>query len=233
MLISIVTPALNEAHTLPLRAGDLRVQDGEWEWIVADGASDDATVEVARACGARVVHAPRGRARQLDAGAAAATGEVLLFLHADTALPAGALAAIRGALRRPEVAGGNFRLRFDERGPSAVLFEWIYAVQQTVLRTYFGDSAIFVRRAVFDRLGGFGTVPVMEDDAFVRRLERGGRTVRLPLAVVTSARRYRGRPLRTLARWIAIMVLARLGVPPQRLARLYPPHRTQQQAPPA
>lgn len=224
MLISIVMPALDEAANLPARAREITRQAEPWEWIVADGGSADATVALARAAGAKVVRTARGRGIQLDAGARVARGEALLFLHADTVLADGAISAIRAALRQPDVAGGNFALRFDERGPAALLFEFCYLAQQRLAHTYFGDSAIFVRRHVYDRIGGFGAAPVMEDYAFVRRLERAGRTVRLPLAVTTSSRRYRGRPLRALARWISIMALYRLGVSPQRLARWYRPH---------
>ena len=161
----------------------------------------------------------------MDAGAAAASGDVFLFLHADTTLDAGALAAIRRALADERVAGGNFTLRFDDEGAGGRVFALIYALQQRLLRVYFGDSAIFVRRAAFEPLGGFGTEPLMEDYAFVRRLEAYGRTCKLRSIVRTSARRYRGRPVRTFLRWMTLMLLYRLGVPPARLQRFYREHR--------
>lgn len=222
MLISIVMPTLNEVVNLPARAAEIERQRGPWEWIVADGGSTDATRDVARRLGAEVIVAPRGRGRQLDAGAAQARGAVLLFLHADTSLPAGACEAVRAAAR--QAVGGNFALRFDERSPTVRFFEAFYRVQQSIFGVYYGDSAIFVRADAYRRIGGFGTQPIMEDYAFVRRLERCGRTRRLRLAVTTSSRRFRGRPLRMVCRWIAIVVLYRLGIPPTRLARLYRPH---------
>jgi len=227
MRVSIVTPTLNEERNVAARALELGRQSGPWEWIVADGGSSDRTVDVAAECGALIVVSKRGRGAQLGAGAAAASGDIFLFLHADTSLPDGALDAVRAALGRSELVGGNFALRFDEPGVPAILFAFVYHVQQRVMRTYFGDSAIFVRRSVYERLGGFPDVAILEDDAFVRRLERAGQTVRIPLAVTTSARRYQGRPVRTLLRWMAILLLHRFGIPAQRLARLYAPHRDQ------
>jgi len=233
MRISVVMPALDEAANMAARGRELREQsDDAWEWIVADGGSTDATVECAIAAGARVVRSPRGRGLQLDAGARLATGDILLFLHADTKLPREAFSAIRDALQRPDVVGGNFRLRFDERTVVATFFETVYATRQRLLQTFFGDSAIFVRRTIYDRIGGFGDAPIMEDYAFSVALRKAGRTVRLPIAVHTSARRYQRRPLRTLWTWISIMTLYRLGVSPARLARSYRPHEIQNRPPP-
>ncbi|MCZ7567927.1 MAG: TIGR04283 family arsenosugar biosynthesis glycosyltransferase [Ardenticatenaceae bacterium] len=223
VLISVITPALNEEEMLPLRAAEVAAQTPPWEWVVADGGSRDATVAAARAHGAIVVVAPRGRGAQLNAGAAAAQGEVLLFLHADTALPPGSLDAVRTAATDPALVGGNFRLRFEGRDVASRLFTAYYRAQQQWLNVYYGDSAIFVRREVFAALSGFRNDPIMEDYDFVRRLEQLGPTACLPLTVTTSARRYRGRVVRTIATWASILLLYRLGVPPARLARLYAP----------
>ncbi|GAC1419759.1 MAG: TIGR04283 family arsenosugar biosynthesis glycosyltransferase [Candidatus Velthaea sp.] len=220
----MIMPVLNEASNLAERAAELARQSGPLEWIVADGGSSDDSVALARSLGAQVVVSPRGRGRQMDAGAAAAVGDVFLFLHADTALDDGALSAIRLALADERVAGGNFTLRFDDDGAAGRLFVLIYALQQRLMRVYFGDSAIFVRRATFALLAGFGTEPLMEDYAFVRRLEAHGRTRKLRSIVRTSARRYRGRPVRTLLRWMVLMLLYRLGVSPARLQRFYREH---------
>ncbi len=217
-------PVLNEARALALRQAELPVQAPPWEWIVVDGGSDDGTPEIARTLGARTVVAERGRARQMNAGAAVATGDVVLFLHADTTLAAGALDEIRRVLRDPAVAGGNFTLRFDDPALPARVLAAIYALQQRVLGIWFGDSAIFCRRSIFERLGGFPQLPIMEDLAFVDRLRTAGRTIKLALPVITSARRYRGRLFATSVRWISIYSLYRLGVAPKRLAHLYRPH---------
>ena len=214
-------PTLNEASNIPARARELEGQAGPLEWIVVDGGSTDATVDAAARAGARIVHSPRGRGQQLDSGAAAATGQAFLFLHADTALAPGALDAIRAALRDGRVVGGNFALRFSERGATATVFAWGYALQQRFLQTFYGDSAIFVRASTFSAIGGFGSEPLMEDYAFVRRLYRAGAVERIGLVVTTSSRRYAGRPVRMLMLWAAILALYRLGVPTRWLVRLY------------
>ena len=221
MLISIVTPTLNEETTLPHRATELAAQTPPWEWIVADGGSRDATISVGTSLGARVVASPRGRGLQLNAGAALAQGEVLLFLHADTVLPPGSLEAIRAALVEPRLIGGNFDLRFEGEDRASQVLTGLNRAQRRLFNVYYGDSAIFVRREVFESLGGFRDYPIMEDYDFVQRMKRLGKTTCLPLTVTTSARRYRGRIVKTAAIWGSIFLLYNLGVPPSRLVRLY------------
>jgi rSAM/selenodomain-associated transferase 2 len=223
--VSVITPALNEAHNLTERARELSRQQPPWEWIVVDGGSDDGTPQRARDAGATVLSAPRGRGTQLNAGARSAEGEVLLFLHADTSLPDRAFEAIRDACREARIVGGNFAFRFDDDSFAGRFLGVVYAGKQRLLRAWYGDSAMFVRREIFSALGGFEDFPIMEDLDFAVRLRRFGATVRLPLTVTSSARRYRGRLVATIARWTVIFGLYKLGVSPHRLARLYPPHR--------
>ncbi len=225
LTISVVTPALNQAVNLRGRARELARQQGPWEWIVADGGSDDDTVRVARDEGARAIITPHGRGPQMNAGANATRGEVLLFLHADSALPDGAFDAIRAVLADARVGGGNFAFRFDDEGFGGRLLDAVYAHKQRLFGIWYGDSATFVRRTVFTALGGFADVPIMEDIAFAERLRRHARTVRIPLVVRASARRYRGRLFATIVRWTALLALYKLGVAPHRLARFYPPYR--------
>jgi len=224
LTISVVMPTLNEADNVRVRGREIARQTGPWEWIVADGGSGDGTLRAAEETGACAMAAPRGRGPQMNTGASAATGQILLFLHADSALPDGAFAAIRAALDDPRVIGGNFAFRFDDDGLGDRLLGSVYALKQRLFGIWYGDSATFVRRDAFVVLGGFTHVPIMEDIAFAERLRRHGRTVRLPLAVTSSARRYRGRLLRTTLRWTAIFALYKLGVAPHRLTRFYPPH---------
>jgi cellulose synthase/poly-beta-1,6-N-acetylglucosamine synthase-like glycosyltransferase len=168
------------------------------------------------------VRAVRGRAGQMNAGAAVANGEALVFLHADTRLPDRAYAELRRALADPDVVGGNFELRFDGSDRfSRVLSEW-YALQRRA-QVYYGDSAIWLRRETFERLGGFRPLQIMEDYDLVRRMERTGRTARLAGPAVTSARRWQHLGLaRTIASWVVIRWLFVAGASPARLARLYP-----------
>ncbi len=222
-IISIVIPTLNEARRLPHLLADLRAGGAAAEIIVADGGSTDDTREVAREMGADVIRSARGRGHQIAAGAAAARGESLLFLHADSRFPSGGLARIDELLAaRPEIVGGNFRLDFDgETGFDAWLerfYAWIRA-----RGFYYGDSGIFVRRAVYERIGGVRPIALMEDYDFVRRLERAGPTICIndpPL--VTSSRRFTGRsPAAIVFGWLNIHILFHLGVSPDRLAQLY------------
>jgi rSAM/selenodomain-associated transferase 2 len=214
-------------------------QEGEWiaravcsaravadEVIVADGGSPDKTVAEARAAGARIVQAPRGRGRQLAAGARAASGDVLLFLHADTLLPSEARLSIERALVDRRVIGGNFLLRFEPATALSRVFTSLYDVRRRALGIYYGDSPLFVRRKDYERLGGFPEQALFEDYAFARVLQRSGQTryVR-DVAAVTSSRRYVDRPWSTLMQWTVLQALYSLGAPPEALARWYAPIR--------
>ncbi len=193
-MISVVIPTLNEAARLPQLLGRLAAEPTAHEAVVVDGGSADGTVAAALAAGARVMRAGPGRGQQLAAGAGAAGGDILLFLHADSRFPTGGLAEIERTLaQRPECTGGNFRLIFDGDSPFSRWLTGFYAwIRAHGL--YYGDSGVFVRRRVYDEIGGIRPIEVMEDYDFTRRLERRGRTCTIedpPL--VTSSRRFEGR----------------------------------------
>jgi rSAM/selenodomain-associated transferase 2 len=223
-LISIIVPTLNEAATMRDLAAAMGRLRGEFEVIVCDGGSADATVETARQCGLRVIEAPRGRGPQMNAGARLAKGETLLFLHADTRLPEDALALVDDALTDDRVCGGNFSLTFGGETREARLLTRIYPLLRMGGMLY-GDSAIFVRRRVFERLGGYREYPIFEDCDLYRRTRRLGRFVRLNAYATTSSRRFEGRFVRTFALWSLMQVLYWLGVNPNLLNRLYKPLR--------
>lgn len=224
MKVSIIIPTLDEAARINSLVASLQKLRGEFEVIVADGGSADDTVDLIGACGWRVITAPRGRGRQMNAGAQAAKGDVLLFLHADTELPEEALAMIESLLQDQRVCGGNFSLEFDGNTREARLLTAIYPMLRLGGMCY-GDSAIFVRRDVFERLGGYRNYPIFEDCDLYRRMKRAGKFARLPAVVVTSSRRFEGRFLRTFALWITMQVLYWLGVDTNRLASWYKPLR--------
>jgi rSAM/selenodomain-associated transferase 2 len=219
MRVAIVVPTLNEeealSRTLPpaLAAAD--------ELVVSDGGSADRTVEVARRLGARVVAGSAGRGRQLNRGAAATAAEVLLFLHADTTLPAGGLDAVRRAIAGG-AAGGAFLMRFDTDRPLLRLGAWLINQRTRAARLPLGDQAHFVTRDAFDRLGGYRDWAILEDLDFAWRLRRHGRTAILRPRVTTGARRFvELGVVRTVVTNWTIWLLFVLGVPPERLARLY------------
>lgn len=223
-LVSVVVPVLDEEAALPDLLDALGALPGRFEVLVADGGSRDATRAVAAARGATVVTAPRGRAAQQNAGARAASGDVLVFLHADSRLPAAAYALLVEALRDPAVAGGNFALRFDGGDAfSRVLGAW-YGVQRRA-GVFYGDSTIWLRPEVFWALGGFPPLPIMEDHALVRAMQRAGRTPCLGgrgVRATTSSRRWRASGVtRTVVSWVVIRWLFLAGVPARRLAPLY------------
>ncbi|MDX1531431.1 MAG: TIGR04283 family arsenosugar biosynthesis glycosyltransferase [Rhodothermales bacterium] len=221
MTVAVVIPALNEAAALPATLSSVADQAGPAEVVVVDGGSADATRAEAEAAGVRVIVAERGRAQQMNAGAAASSGDGLLFLHADTTLPPDALARVREALADPAVAGGCFRLRFDR--DSFWLRFWTLPLRMRWHRWAFGDRALFVRRSVFDAVGGFPEQPLFEDLDLVRALRRRGRFVFLDAAVTTSARRFEaGGPFRQQLRNLVIWAGWLVGADPARLRHLYP-----------
>ncbi len=221
--ISVIVPVLDEAAGIEALLDHLAELPGDFEVVVCDGGSRDGTAELAGAHPSApvVLRTPRGRAEQQNAGAATAQGEALVFLHADSRLPAGAIAAIRGALSDPGCPGGNFSLRFDAADRfSRSLTRW-YAIQRRH-GIYYGDSTLWVRRSAWQALGGFKRVPIMEDYELVRRLERRGRTACLPGPALTSSRRWLAAGVaRTVLAWVVIRWLWIAGVPPARLVALY------------
>jgi rSAM/selenodomain-associated transferase 2 len=217
---------LNEERFLPLLLDAIRQQEADCEVIVVDGGSRDRTLEIARDHGVRTIVSSPGRGTGICIGAEEARGEVLFFLHADSTLLPGALDRINEVLMADaKVIGGNFRLVFDGDTPFSLWLTGFYAWIRSI-GLYYGDSGIFVRRSVYEPLGGFRPIPLMEDLDFVRRLERFGRTCCIidpPL--ITSSRRFeRRRALAIVYGWVRLHALFRLGVSPRRLAEIYKTH---------
>jgi len=223
--VSVIIPTLNEARSIGPTLDALMSGRGGVEVIVADGGSLDATAEIVRGRGARLVTSGRGRGEQMHAGACAARGEALWFLHADTLPSAGCVEAVAGALGNPEVVAGNFSVRFDGDRRAARFLTWLYP-RLRLLGLCYGDSGIFVRREAYGRVGGFRPFPIFEDLDLVRRLQKTGRVVYLPDVVTTSSRRFEGRSFAlTFARWALLQALYWLGVSPRALGRMYAPVR--------
>lgn len=223
--LSIIIPTLDEAPVIGDTLDALARLDGAAaaELIVVDGGSRDATREVARARGVRVLTAQaRGRGAQMDVGAQAAGGAVLWFLHADTRPPAGAIGEMLAALGRdPSAVGGNFAVRFDGVGSAARFMTWLYPRLRRLGLCY-GDSAFFVRREAYEQTGGFRPYPIFEDLDLLRRLRRRGPFLHLTAEVVTSSRRFERRNfVLTFARWSLLQACYWMGVHPNRLQRHY------------
>ncbi len=220
-LISIIIPAVNEGdildHTLAAIADVAGV-----EVIVVDGGSQDQTREIAAARGARIITSERGRAVQMNRGAATARGEILLFLHADCLLPKGFVDHIHNSLSARHTAAGAFRLAIDAPNLSMRILEQLVYWRSHFLQMVYGDQALFMSAGMFHATGGFPELPLMEDFEFVRRLRRHGRIAVLPQTVTTSARRWQRLGLiRTTATNQLIIAAYLLGVDPERLARWY------------
>lgn len=213
--VSVIIPSLNEAATI----GAAVDSAAGAEVIVADGGSTDETIAIARSRGARVLEGERMRARQMNRGAEAATGDELIFLHADTILPPGAANAVSDALDSGYIFGG-FRIAFIEPGLEGVARAINFRTRFT--RAPWGDQAQFIRRDTFLRLGGYRDIPIMEDYDLAARMKRAGRTTILPLPVHTSGRRFLQKGVvRTAAMNWTIIAAWHLGVSAERLAGWY------------
>jgi len=216
--LSVIIPARDEEGLLAETIASVRAEADQV--IVVDGGSRDRTDEVAEREGAEVLTSEACRGLQLDRGARAASGEWLIFLHADTRLEPGWAAAIRSL--EPDVVGGAFRFTLSSSRRAYRLLELGVSLRCRILRLPFGDQGVFVRRDVYDRIGGFPPLPLMEDVVFARRLARSGRLVFPPCRALTSARRWEHNGIaRTTLRNSWLLLLYAWGTPPERLARLY------------
>jgi rSAM/selenodomain-associated transferase 2 len=218
--ISVVIPTLNEERVLGTTLA--RCVGGAEECIVVDGGSTDSTREIARSAGAKVLRCERGRGRQLAAGAAAARGEVLVFVHADTLLPKDFALAIHESLRTPGCTWGRFDVRFDQTTPLLTAIAHLISWRSWLTRGATGDQAIFVRADAYGRVGGFLEQDLFEDVDLCRRLKRDGKMAVPRVPVVTSSRRWRRDGVwRTSIRMWTLKALFLLGVPAERLGRRY------------
>ena len=219
--ISVIIPTLDEEQNIVSLLGDLQ-RARRLEVIVADGGSRDRTVARARDMGARVITTRPGRARQMNRGAAAARGRSLFFVHADSRLPAGFDDLLRRALGAQGVAAAAFRLRIDAPGVGLRFVEFWANLRSRVLQMPYGDQGLCLSVALFENLGGFPALPIMEDFELVRRLRARGRVVVLPAAIRTSPRRWLNVGVgRTTLINQAIVCAYLTGVPPRKLTRFY------------
>ena len=225
MLVSIIVPIYNEATTLPgflEHLKDLRAADpASIELVLVDGGSSDDSIQIIEDAGLSCRHADRGRAVQMNNGAHAASGDLLLFLHADTRIGSTAITQARQATDDGAV-GGFFEVRLESSRPLLRLVGRMITWRSRLSGVASGDQAIFASRAAFEAAGGYTTLPLFEDVDLSRRLKRLGRFAPIDASVITSARRWEnGGAIRTILRMWTLRVLYYCGVSPDRLERYY------------
>jgi rSAM/selenodomain-associated transferase 2/rSAM/selenodomain-associated transferase 1 len=217
--VSVIIPTLNEERHITTT---LRPVGRSQDVIVVDGGSTDSTVQHVKEGRVTVIVSKPGRARQMNAGAARAKGGSLLFLHADTLLPPSWVEVVPKTLRVPGVSAGAFRFRISGSFPGKSFVEWGTGLRSRWLQRPYGDQGLFVTRALFEELGGFADLPIMEDYEFAERIRKRGRIVTVDQAALTSARRWQTLGvLRTTLRNQWMLVGYHLGVAPQKLAKRY------------
>ncbi len=214
-MISVIIPTYNEEKALPPTLEHILRQAGEYEVIVVDGGSSDRTCQIVRAePRVRLLTASKGRASQMNTGACIARGEWLLFLHADTVLPEGALRRLNALEADTACRAGGFRHRFSGDDWRLRLISWMDNVRTRMSGIIYGDQAMFVRRALFEQLGGFPQQPFLEDIAFSEKLKRATKPVLLDQYVVTDSRKFIQMGIwRSLARCAAILLCHGLRLP--------------------
>ena len=221
MRISIIIPVFNEERSIAATLAGLQplVPD---ELMVVDGGSTDRTREICASFGVPAFPSPPGRAMQMNHGAGQASGDILLFLHADTLLPDSALNDIRTAMENSRCVGGRFDVELDGDHWMLCVIAAMISLRSRLTKTATGDQAIFVRREIFEKIGGYPDIPLMEDIAFSRALKGMGKVACLRSRVITSARRWEMEGVwRTIWKMWTLKFLYLLGIPPARLKRYY------------
>lgn len=219
--LSIIIPVLNEEKQILATLAAIEKYLGV-EIIIVDGGSTDQTLEIVKNLEVKITSSPRGRAQQMNAGAQRASGEILLFLHADTRLPKDYLDWIKKSLEKPGIVAGAFQLKIDSSLRGLRLVEKGVNWRSQLCQLPYGDQALFLPAATFQNIGGFRDLPIMEDFDLVCRLKRYGKIAIAPVAVLTSARRYQKLgvlPTTLINQWVIATYF--LGIPPSQIARWY------------
>jgi len=219
--IAIIVPVFNEEHVVPALMAQLP-QLGANEWIVVDGGSTDATCRLLNESAIHWIHSGFGRAAQMNAGAKACKSEILLFIHVDTSIDSSHMLALKQAMQNKSVVGGRFDVSLSGGGLVLRVIAWFINARSRLTGISTGDQCQFVRRSVFERMGGFPEQALMEDIEFSKRLKRLGTIVCLREKVVTSSRRWQAHGIMPTV-WLMwkLRLLYWLGVSPEKLASMY------------
>ncbi len=227
-MISVIVPVLNEEAALPAFLCQFKSIEGDFELLFCDGGSTDGTARVVQTfdkgtiANIKLIETSRGRAHQMNAGARVASGDILLFLHADTNLHANALISIEEAMRDTAVAGGRFKVKLDNPAASYRMVGAMINFRDGIFGGFTGDQAIFVRKSVFETMCGFKEIELCEDIDLAIRLRGAGKVVRLPFYVTTAARRWEKKGLtRTILLMWLIRLLFYARISPKKLAAIY------------
>jgi rSAM/selenodomain-associated transferase 2 len=220
-MVSIIIPVLNEGKSINALMENLMDQEGDYEIIIADGGSTDDTLARCRSYrDIKIVTSEKGRAIQMNKGASIALGNTFLFLHADTTLPEKGILAIEKAMGNDKIPGGSFYVKFDNQNRILNFLACFTRINNRYLT--WGDQCIFIRKTIFEEIGGFKEIPVMEDLEIQKKLRRKGRFIKLPLAVTTSARRFiQNGIIRQQLLNIVLVMAYETGVSPNRIKKFY------------
>ncbi|WP_353930052.1 TIGR04283 family arsenosugar biosynthesis glycosyltransferase [Okeanomitos corallinicola TIOX110] len=219
--ISIIIPTLNEANNITATINSTELSTNV-EVIVVDGGSDDDTAAIAQSLGITVISSPPGRAIQMNKGAAIASGEILLFLHADTRLPPGFDQMIRTALQQPQTIAGAFALKIDAPDWGLRWVEWGVKLRSHLWQMPYGDQAIFVTKQAFYEIGNFTQIPIMEDFHLISQLKRISKITLIEVPVITSPRRWLKKGIFKTTLLNQIIIIAYLcGISPERIRKWY------------
>ena len=223
--ISVIIPTLNEAENLPTTLACINSAThihNQVEVVIADGGSTDNTVEIARTTGAKVIQSSPGRANQLNTGATQATGDIYLFLHADTQLPTDWTTQIEQTLVQPNTIAGAFQLKIASPQRGIALIEWGVQIRSRFFQLPYGDQGIFLTAKTFQQLGGFPDLAIMEDYQFIQQLKQHGKILIAPTPVITSGRRWETLGILQTTVLNQIMILGfYAGIKPEQLKSWY------------
>jgi len=219
--VAVVVPLLNEADGLPRLLQSLKACAPD-ELMLVDGGSSDGTAQILQGSELRFLTSKPGRAVQMNAGARVCESDIILFLHADTDISSGSVEFLRELGGKPDMVGGRFDVRLSGQQIALRVIEWFINLRSRLSRISTGDQAMFVRREVFEAMGGFSDIPLMEDVEFSRRLKRRGKIACLRQKVCTSSRRWEGHGMvRTVVLMWRLRLLYWLGVSPEKLVEMY------------